>query len=208
MRGSSYFPNAAQNQSQTGGPNTTKHRLGQLDGVNYVNQTFGLSLSIPRDWVVVAAQSRPQFNEEVKNLVQSDDKAKEAQVRASIDRSAILLSLTKLQAGEPNNAGFMLIAERLPTPAIKNGLDVIEALKRTMTGTNFKVEFEGEAMAEKVGGADFGVVTIKNTSQFGSFNQKIYVTVKDDYALSSFSSPTPRSDLATYDALIKSVKIK
>ena len=35
--------------------------LGQLDGVNYVNQTFGLSLSIPREWVVVTAQSRPNL---------------------------------------------------------------------------------------------------------------------------------------------------
>ena len=58
----------------------------------------------------------------MKNLVRSENKAKEAQVRESIDRSAILLSLTKLPAGQPDNAGFMLIAERIPTPALKMGL--------------------------------------------------------------------------------------
>lgn len=186
-------------------PQTKAIDLGQLDGVNYVNDSFGLSLSVPPEWVVV---SRPKFNDELKNLVSSEDQAKQAQLRASIDRSAMLLSLTKLPAGQPNNAGFMLIAERIPTPAIKDGRDVIQTMKRTMTGTNVNVEFQGDVVVEKISGADFGVVTLKNSSQFGVFLQKIYVTVKDGYALQLFFTYTDPSDLPTFDAVIKSVKIK
>lgn len=182
--------------------------LGQLDGNKYVNDSFGLSLTTPRDWVVVTAQTRPQFKDEVKNLVLSEDQAKQSQVRASIDRSAVLLSLTKLPAGQPNNAGLMLIAERIPTPAIKDGRDVIQSMKRTMTGTNFNVEFQGDVTVEQVNGAEFGAVTIKNSSQFGVFLQKIYVTVKDGFALQLFFTYTDSSDLPAFDAVIKSAKIK
>lgn len=182
--------------------------LGQLDGVNYTNESFGLSVSIPSQWVVVTAQTRPQFNEEMKDLVKADDQSKQAQVRASIDRSAVLLSLTKLPAGEPNNASFMLIAERTPTAAIKNGADVLRSMKGAMTGTNFNVEFQGEPVTIQIGGSDFAVATIKNTSQFGTFMQKIYVTVKQGYALELFFTYTNAADLTTLDAVIKSIKTK
>ena len=85
---------------------------------------------------------------------------------------------------------------------------MIQAMKRTMAGTNFNVEFEGEAVGEQISGAQFGVVTIKNTSPYGSFNQKIYVTVKEGYALQFFFTYTNAADLPTYDTLIKSIKIK
>lgn len=182
--------------------------LGHLDGVNYVNNGFGLSLSIPREWVVVTAQSRPDFKDEVKNMVRSDDAAKKSQVQASIDRSSMLLSLTKLPAGQPNNASFMLIAERIPTPAIKDGPDVLRSMKNAMAGTNFNVEFQGEIKTEQISGANFGVVTVKNSSHLGVFSQKIYVTTKHGFALQFFLTYTDSADLPAFDAIVKSVKIK
>ena len=176
--------------------------LGSLDGTNYTNESFGLSLSTPKDWLLTTGPK------DIKDLVKAEGETNRRRVDDSIDRSTILLALTKLPAGEPNNAGFMLIAERTPTPAIKNGLDVIASLKNAMAGTNFKVEFQGSAVTEQINGTDFGVVTIKNSSELGEFMQKIYVMVKGNHALEFFFTYTNPSDLTTLDALMKSANFK
>lgn len=181
---------------------------GELNGVDYVNRFFGLSLSVPRDWVVVGAQRRAQIGEEAKKMIVADTQKKEEQVAASIDRSTTLISLTKLPAGQPGNASFMLIAERIPSPAIRSGEDVLRALERLAQGTNFKVEFQGGIRTESIGGADFGVATIKNSSPHGVFMQKIYVTVKSNYGLQLFFTYLDEADLPVFEAIIKSVQLK
>jgi hypothetical protein len=186
----------------TAAPPTKALDLGQLDGVNYANDFFGLSLSIPREWVVTTAPKN------LKDTLKAESEAQKERVLDSIDRSTVLLALTKLPAGEPNNASFMLIAERIPRPAIKNGLDVIASMKKAMTGTNFKVEFQGEAVTEQISGRDFGVITVKNSSPFGDFQQKIYVTVKQGYALELFFTYTSPADLSTFDAIVKTINLK
>jgi hypothetical protein len=180
--------------------------LGQLDGENYNNNFFGLSLSVPGKWVVVSAQRRETMTEELKRVITGDQK-KQEQIDDSIQRSFVLLSLTKLPAGEPGNASFMLIAERLPSPSVKNGADVIGLMKKAFTGTNFNVEFQGEVRTEIIGGADFAVATVKTTSPNGTFMQKIYVTTKNGYALELFYTYLDEADLATLDSIIKSVKV-
>ena len=180
--------------------------LGQLDGVNYVNNFFGLSLSIPQNWVVVNAQRREAMGEEIKQLISAPNQAKKSQIEDSINRSTLLLSLTKLPAGEPGNASFMLVAERLPLPSIKTGADVIRAMKNAMTNTNFNIEFLSEVHNVPIGGAPFSIVTVKNSSQYGTFTQKIYVTTKNGYSLQFFYTYLNESDLPAFDAIIKSIK--
>ena len=135
---------------------------GQLDGVNYSNNFFGLSLSVPQTWVVVSAQRNETIAGESSKLVTGDQKKKE-EIDESIQRSVVLLSLTKLPAGEPNN---------------------------------------------RIGGADFGVATVKNSSPNGTFMQKIYVTTKDGYALELFYTYQNDADLAALNSIVGTMKIK
>jgi hypothetical protein len=182
--------------------------LGHLEGGDYGNDFFGLTFSVPRDWVVVSAQRRGEIAEASKKMLQADDRRKQAQVNDSIERSKILLSLTKLPPGQPANASFMLIAERIPSPSIRTGADVLRSMESLAKGTNFNVEFQGGIRTEKVGGADFGVVTIKNSSPHGVFMQKAYVTTKHGYALQFFYTYLSDEDLPAFDSIIKSIKVK
>jgi hypothetical protein len=179
---------------------------GQLDGVNYRNTYFGLSLSVPPTWIVVSAERTKAIVEETGKVVTADQK-KKAQIDASMERSALLLSLTKVPAGQPNNAAFMLIAERMPSSSVKTGVDVVELMKKTFTGTNFNIEFQGDIQTERIGGADFAVATVKNTSPSGTFMQKIYVTTKNGYALELFYTYTDEADLAAYNSIVNTMKI-
>ena len=180
---------------------------GQLDGVNYSNNFFGLSLSVPQTWVVVSAQRSETIATESSKLITGDQKKKE-ELDDSIQRSVILLNLTKLPAGEPNNASFMLIAERIPLPSIKTGVDVIQTMQNAFEGTNVNIEFQGQSQTERIGGADFGVATVKNTSPSGTFMQKIYVTTKNDYALELFYTYGNDADVAALNSIVDTMKIK
>lgn len=180
---------------------------GELDGVNYANNFFGLSLSVPQSWIVVSAQRSETVVEESSRLVTGDQKKKE-EMDDSIKRSVILLSLTKFPAGQPDNASLMLIAERIPLPSIKTGVDVIEIMKNSFKGTNINIEFQGETQVERIGGADFGVATVKNASPNGTFMQKFYVTTKDGYALELFYTYTNDADLAALNSIVGTMKVK
>jgi len=191
-------------------PAKTESKLmdrGQLDGVNYRNNFFGLSLSVPQTWVVVSAQRSATIVEQTNKQVTGDQKKKEV-IDDSIQRSVILLSLTKLAAGEPNNASFMLIAERIPSPSIKTGVDVIQSMENAFKGTNYNLEFQAQTQTERVGGAEFGVATVKNTSPNGTFLQKIYVTTKNGYALELFYTYQDDADLAALTSIVGTMKMK
>jgi hypothetical protein len=127
---------------------------------------------------------------------------------ASIQRSVNLLSLRKLPVGQPDNASLMLIAERIPSSSLKTGVDVIQSIERAFKETNFNLEFVGETKTERIGGADFGVATVKNTSQTGIFMQKFYVTTKNGYALELFYTYQNDADLAALATLVGTMKLK
>jgi hypothetical protein len=179
---------------------------GQLDGINYTNNFFGFSLSVPPTWVVVSGQRTKTVIEKQTKLM--TDQKKKKVLDDSIQRSVALLSLTKLPAGEPDNASFMLIAERIPSSSLKTGVDVIGAMAKAFKGTNFNIEFQGEIQTERIGGADFGVVTVKNSSPNGTFMQKIYATTKNGYALELFYTYLNSADLDTLNSIVASMKIK
>ena len=180
---------------------------GQLDGLNYTNNFFGFSLSVPPTWVIVSAQRTETVVDQQSKVITGDQKKKEV-IDDSIQRSFALLSLTKLPAGEPGNASFMLIAERIPSPSIKTGVDVIRSMESAFKGTNFNIEFQGKTQTERIGGADFAVATVKNTSPSGTFMQRIYVTTKNGYALELFYTYINDADLAALNSIVGTMKIK
>jgi hypothetical protein len=181
--------------------------LGQLDGVNYTNDYFGFSLSVPQTWTVVSAQRVKTVVDQLSKQITGDQNKKD-QIDASMQRSVILLSVTKVPAGQPDNAAFMLVAERLPLSSLKTGVDVIELMKTAFKGTNVNPEFQGETQIERIGGADFAVARIKNTTPAGTFLQKVYVTTKYGYAIELFYTYLNEADLAAFDSIVASMKLK
>ncbi len=181
---------------------------GVLEGRTYTNNFFGFSVSLPRDWIIADAQRRDSIVEETKSKITSDDKEKKEMAEASIARSANLLSLTKLPPGEPRNASLMLIAERIPSPSIKNGVDVIHSMEEVTKNTNFTLEFQGPIQTQQIGTSEFAVAVMKNSSPYGVVMQKVYMTVKNGYALEFFFTYIDAADLSAFDSIVKTMKVK
>jgi len=102
----------------------------------------------------------------------------------------------------------MLIAERVPSPVVRNGMDAIGFMKQTMAGTNMTVEFLDDPHVEKLDGAQFGVVTVKLTSSFGAVQEKVYMLVRGEYIVEFFYTYFDDADLPAFTNIMKSVKLK
>lgn len=181
--------------------------MGRLDGVNYVNSVLGLSFSIPGDWIVVQGRNK-EIAESSKKIVANEEAKKRAEYERSIEQSTILLGLTRVPAGEPNNASLLVIAERVSSPAIKNGVDALRTMETMTKNTSFVVEFQNGIRSEIINGVEFGAATVKTTAPNGSFMQKVYMTIKGGYALEFFFTYQDPVHVATFDKLMNTVKIK
>ena len=181
--------------------------MGRLDGVNYVNNFLGLSFSIPGDWIVVQGRNK-EIAESSKKIVANEEAKKRAEYERSIEQSTILLGLTRVPAGDPNNASVLVIAERISSPAIKNGVDALRTMETMTKNTSFVVEFQNGIRSETINGVEFGAATVKTTAPTGSFMQKVYMTIKSGYALEFFFTYQDPVHVATFDRLMSTVKIK
>jgi hypothetical protein len=181
--------------------------VGHLDGVNYVNDFFGLSFSIPGNWIVVQGRNK-EIAESSKKLVANEEAKKRAEYERSIERSTILLGLTRAPSGAPNNASVLVIAERLSSPAIKNGIDALRSMEAMTKNTSFLVEFQNGIRSETINGVEFGVATVKTTSASVTFTQKVYMMIRNGYGLEFFFTYQDPAHLATFDTLMNTVKIK
>lgn len=181
--------------------------MGHLDGVNYVNDFFGLSFSIPVNWVVVQRRNK-EIAEASKKLVANEDEKKRAEYEKSIERSTVLLGLTRVPAGEPNNASLLVIAERVSSPTIKNGADALRSMETMTKNSRFKVEFQDGIHSETINGVEFACAMVKTTSPNGIFMQKIYMMIKNGYGLEFFFTYQDPAHVATFDKLMNTVKLK
>lgn len=182
--------------------------LGHLDGLNYVNDFFGLSLSIPANWIVVNGQRNKEILDESKKLLENEEARKRTEYEKSIEKSTILLGLTRLPAGTPNNASFIVVAERLSSPAIMNGVAALRAMETMTKKSSFVVEFQDGIRSETINGVEFGVATVKTTSGGTSVMQKIYMMVKKGYGLEFFFTYDDAARLPAFNSIMKTVKIK
>lgn len=182
--------------------------IGHLDGLKYVNKLFGLSFSIPATWIVENPNRREEIVQSSRKLLEKESPQLREQYEKSMSQSTTMLSLIRVPKGTPNNASFLLIAERISSPAIKNGVDALRAVQALMKGKDFVVEFQDDIRTERINGLDFGVVNVTVTSGPITLKQKIYVIVKYGYALEFFLTYVDDAHLTTYTTMMQSVKIK
>ncbi|HKP47949.1 MAG TPA: hypothetical protein VJT50_15215 [Pyrinomonadaceae bacterium] len=180
---------------------------GELVGSNYSNGFFGLHLSLPQNWIVQSSEKTRQVTDDTRKTIEGDQK-KLQQLDDSVNRSITLIAMTKLAVGSPDNASFMLIAERIGSPGIRTPIDVIHSLEKAFEGTNFNLQKIGEIETRKISGAEFGAVTFKTTTPAVTVIQKIYITVKNGYALELFFTYLNENDLPTFDSILNTIKIQ
>lgn len=180
---------------------------------NYSNAYFGLSLTLPKGWLVLNADDNKKIMDTGKELAEegASDQRK-AMLDASLKRTGFLVNAAKYQPGTTRsaefNALFMCLAERVPTAVIKTGADYLVQMQRAMQGSSAKIELTGPPRTVQVGGVAFTVADAKTTAGPVISAQRYYVTVKKGYALVMAYTYYDEADLKTFDELLTSVKFK
>ena len=81
-------------------------------------------------------------------------------------------------------------------------------MEETAKNTNFILEFQGPIKTEQIGTAEFAVATMKNSSPYGDVMQKVYMTVKNGYALQLFFTYLDAADLPALNSIVKTITMK
>jgi hypothetical protein len=186
---------------------------GTLQGDTYSNDFFGLSLNVPKGWVVQDEAMKNKFRETGKKMVEESvaDSKKKAGLDAALRRTRILLSASKYEPGtvrESFNAIVICLAERVPTALVKTGADYVAIMRRSLDGTTSKMELTAPLRTVNIGGHAFTVANIKMTTGPAITVQRHYVTITKGYALLLAYTYIDEADLPAFDEIIKSVRFK
>lgn len=185
---------------------------GRIEDGTFSSDFFGISFMLPQGWVAQDAAARKAIIEEGKKLInEGATERKKAGLDASLERTALLISVSKFDPAKPRpdfNANLLCYAERAPTAIIKTGNDYIEVMRRGFTGTAATLELVGPVRSEKLDGVAFTAANFKVTAGPYIVMQKYYVTMMKGHALVFTYTYIDETDVKTFDDIVKSVKFK
>lgn len=173
---------------------------GTIEDGQYTNKYFGISFQLPENWDV---------QEEIVNKIIKDRGAKSLKAKTAAGQKAlnqasnrvtVAVTAFKSPLGSDNNASFVLSFEDLrPVPTVKDAVDYLQLMVTTLKqvqlppGMNYS-----EIQAEKLGTRQFGFIEINRKEA----TQRMYVTVKKNYAIFFVFTYNDAADLETMRTML------
>lgn len=174
---------------------------GHVDGGRYVNDYFGLSMELPKGWVLQDKKEAQALMDKGVGMI-SKDKEEEHMLKKAMEvQTANLVTLFHYEPGSPVsfNPSFIVMAENVHSlPGIKEGKDYLFHARQLMESSRMPFTYDGELPDMIVDGVDFQAMKMSVHSPMASVDQNYYCAVKDGFALSVVMS---YQDSATADTL-------
>ncbi|HKV38901.1 MAG TPA: hypothetical protein VJX67_06785 [Blastocatellia bacterium] len=187
-----------------------KLESGTLEGSTYVNQSLGLTVSIPRTWLVQDSEAQNRLTQRGKNALSGRGKDFDNELAESEANTVILLTLRKYPEGAASdiNPMFMIAAENLDTHAgINTGNDYLAEMKNTMEKGGVKLPLAGAA-SETFGGVVFDSVAGAVSTGKLTVNEKMFATVRKGYAVAAVAVYADPVDWDTIKGVLRSMEFK
>lgn len=198
-------------------PTTAQDRNGQVtpaapevvpsEGSTYINKYFAFSLKMPGGWTAYGRDADKIFKGRIEDAYVSTDPATKAKISASIERTDNLLTLFKFPYGVVLNPTFAVAAEPL-VKGVKTGKEVLQQIRLSRLYMKYRTEVAEDIHTERVGGADFAVMTQRIYANDLVGMQKFYITISKGYALAFVLVYVEERDLTTMMEVIKSIKFE
>ncbi len=190
-------------QTAAGGPDLS----GELSDRVYKNKYFGLTLEVPKGWIISDRETQEATKAVGTEVVKSTDERKNKALQDSFKRETMLLQATKLPIGAMDNAMFVIVANRQMSPAITASM-VAEATKSAFSASP-ALKLLNDTRVETIAGRkfarlDYGINI--NGEQKGKI--LFYATMHKNYALTFSLSYSDESDLATLQQIVGSFKFQ
>lgn len=184
--------------------------VGTIKDSSYVNDYFGMRLTIPESWNVYDSQGRRILLERGRQEITGNDKSIQSGVDASVARTVNLLTVSKLPQNKTgvDNAIFACGAELVTGTAVKTGEDYLTEMKKILPYWKITYEIEKDVGSENINEADFGSMLLKIEKPGGTVRQKYYAITKRDYTVFCISTYMNEDDRQVMDKVIKSIRFR
>lgn len=155
---------------------------GKVENGKYVNSYFGMEMSIPENWIVMSQENFDEAAKLGEKLITGDDKRLQAAVKVSEVRTANLLLVSEKEYGSANNISISIVSEniKLFSGLIKNGNDYLAQAAKLLEQSQLQYKVDYNFTTEIINNQEFSVM---NGIMFDSIYQKIYVILKNDFAI-------------------------
>ena len=194
--------------AQTGCSKRAQLDPGKINGTVYTNDFFKLQLNIPADWSVNGELAKQQILHAGRDRMKIDNAKTEQAMDASVQRTTQLLTLSRHpMAGGTPTSSFGCVSERLvPGVGIENGRDYLNAVVKTLQYSTVPLAIEDQSRTEKLGGAEFHVLSIAYQTPRGKIPQTYYARTTNGYALVFIVTVIDEADKKTTDEILRSIK--
>lgn len=181
-------------------PSTAELDKGTIEDGQYTNKYFGITFQVPENW---------QVQEEIINKIIKDQGAKSVKAKTNAGQKAlnqasnrvtVAVTAFKNQFLSNDNASFVLSFEDLrPVPTVKDAVDYLQLLVTTLKQVQLPPGMKySEIQAEKLGTRQFGFIEINRKEA----TQRMYVTVKKNYAIFFVFTYNDAADLETMRTML------
>jgi len=185
--------------------------FGSIKDSVYTNNFFGISLTLPTDWII---QNREFFKKTIEvgaeAITGTDENMKVAFDAAKLN-IVPLFAVSKHEAGAPvdSNPNLNSLAERIHlAPGIKKGTDYLFHTRKFMEASQMKVSFPNDTTSISLGGREFGVMDVEMNMMGATLKQKHYATVMKGYALQFVITYTKDEELPALQTILDSMKFE
>jgi hypothetical protein len=188
---------------------TSPAEAGSVVGSTYRNTYFGLQLTFPRGWVVQGEATKERMKEMGKSMAVTKSETEKAQTDAAVERSANLLTISKLPLGTMGQFNALLTCVAEPLPLAMTRAMYMVRLKESLLNMTIPVKVEEEGGIETINGTQFSTLTILMTPPRSlPAQQKYYVTTRKGYALGFVTTIFTESDREALNGIIKSIRFQ
>ena len=203
-------------RAQTGTPPTTTPAAaapdhGSLDGNAYMNDYFGLTLTLPEGWKVHGEAVRERNREAGRKLFDTRDPAAQARLEQAVGNTLNLLTAYQYPVGAAVhfNPAFLCAAEKIPPAAAEaTEADYMEVLKKTFGHSQAPITIDRDVYTEQVGGETFSVIDITTKFPNAVGHQRYYTRIRRGYALSLVLTYLTDEQLRTLTGVVSSVRFR
>ncbi|WP_407309841.1 cell wall-binding repeat-containing protein [Desulfosporosinus sp. SB140] len=174
--------------------------FGSINGQTYTNKYFGITITIPENWLVADNEKLTQKISTNKNVNVSNSQD------ASSYNEVYLLFTNKYALGKENNQLFQMVADKIDS-SIKNSDDYLNKAKKDLDSSAFKFVYPKDVYTENIGGVDFKVLEVAlkiNDSKV--VYQKLYATVQKGYGLAICLTYDSNDDITDLNQIVQSIK--
>ena len=145
-----------------------------VDEKTFTSKFFGFSVQLPDKWIKLNSEESEFYKKAGTEIFKEKNSAMSSQIDTSMANSRILLTLTKLPVGMPNNASICFGVERSPLASATVDKAAESILKLFVD--KFGFEKMDPVQPIKIGNLDFAVFEVFNTQL--KIRQKLFVAIR------------------------------